>query len=86
MNLELDGKRALVSGASRGIGLAIARALHAEGCHVAMMARGQDGLEKVAKEFGGRAEIRAGDASDPEAARALVADIDVQGGPLDILV
>jgi 3-oxoacyl-[acyl-carrier protein] reductase len=86
MNLELDGKRALVSGASRGIGLAIARALHAEGCHVAMMARGRDGLEKVAKEFGGRAAIRAGDASDPEAARALVADIAAQGGPLDILV
>jgi 3-oxoacyl-[acyl-carrier protein] reductase len=62
MNLELDGKRALVSGASRGIGLAIARALHAEGCHVAMMARGRDGLEKVAKEFGGRAAILAGDA------------------------
>ena len=86
MNLELDGKRALVCGASRGIGLAIAQALHAEGCRVALVARGREGLETVAKDFGGKATIHAGDASDAAAAQALVADIAAKGGPLDILI
>jgi 3-oxoacyl-[acyl-carrier protein] reductase len=86
MNLDLDGKTALVSGASRGIGLAIARMLHAEGCRVALLARGQEGLDKAAKEFDGKALPQACDASDPAAARAAVAAIVQQAGGLDVLV
>ena len=45
MDLELTNKRAIVTGGSRGIGLAVARALAAEGCDVALVARGKAALE-----------------------------------------
>ena len=45
MELGLQGKRAIVTGASRGIGFAIAEALAAEGCAVSICARGQIGLD-----------------------------------------
>jgi 3-oxoacyl-[acyl-carrier protein] reductase len=85
MKLELDGKTALVSGASRGIGLAIAQALHAEGCRLALVARGQKGLETAA---GGldKATIHPCDVTDPAAANATVAEIARQTGGLDILI
>jgi 3-oxoacyl-[acyl-carrier protein] reductase len=86
MNLELAGKTALVSGASRGIGLAIARTLHAEGCHVALVARGREGLEKAAQGFDGRVSLHAGDAAAPETARQLVDEAAAVSGGLDILV
>lgn len=86
MRLELDGKTALVSGASRGIGLAIARMLHAEGCRVALLARGQEGLDHAAKDFEGRALLQACDAADPAQAQAGVAAIVQQTGGLDVLV
>jgi 3-oxoacyl-[acyl-carrier protein] reductase len=53
MNLGLKGRTALVSGATRGIGLAIARALGAEGARVAVVARTADDVERVASEVGG---------------------------------
>ncbi|HEU0162948.1 MAG TPA: SDR family oxidoreductase [Rhizomicrobium sp.] len=62
MNLGLEGKVAFVSGASRGIGLAIARALHAEGCRLALAARGRDGLEAAAATMPG-STLHAGDAA-----------------------
>jgi 3-oxoacyl-[acyl-carrier protein] reductase len=86
MNLELSGKAALVSGASRGIGLAIAKALHAEGCRVALAARGREGLEKAAAGFADGACIHVGDAGDPAAAKRLVAEAVAATGGLDILV
>jgi len=86
MKMELEGKVALVSGASRGIGLSIAQALHAEGCHVAMTARGREGLEKAALGFKAKVSIHAGDAADPAVARALVAEIVGQTGGLDVVV
>jgi 3-oxoacyl-[acyl-carrier protein] reductase len=49
MNLDLTGKVALITGSSRGLGLASARALGAEGCRVAICARGQDGLDEAAR-------------------------------------
>lgn len=85
MKLELDGKTALVSGASRGIGLAIAQALHAEGCRLALVARGQKGLEAAAEGLG-KASIHPCDVTDPAAANAAVAEIARQTGGLDILV
>ena len=47
MDLGLRGKRALVTGASKGIGLAVARALAAEGCHLDIAGRGVAGLEET---------------------------------------
>ncbi|HEY2010104.1 MAG TPA: SDR family oxidoreductase [Rhizomicrobium sp.] len=86
MNLELAGKTALVSGASRGIGFAIARAFHAEGCHVALVARGREGLQKAALEFDGRISLHAGDAAVLETTRQLAAEAAAASGGLDILI
>src|SRR5437764_1019152 len=49
MNLGLDGARVFVAGASRGIGFAIAREFLEEGAHVALVARGEDGLERASR-------------------------------------
>src|SRR5437660_1029094 len=63
MELGLRGKTAVVTGASKGIGLAIARGLAAEGVHLAIAARGREALERAARELadahGVRAEQRA---------------------------
>ncbi len=53
MNLELEGKVAIVTGASRGMGFAIAKRLAEEGAHVALCARDASALEKVADELAG---------------------------------
>jgi 3-oxoacyl-[acyl-carrier protein] reductase len=53
MDLGLNGKVAMVAAASKGIGLAIAKALHAEGCHVSICARNEETLEAAAAEIGG---------------------------------
>ena len=53
MNLELAGRRAIVTGGSRGIGLAVARGLAVEGASVALVARGATALEEVARALSG---------------------------------
>lgn len=83
MNLGLDGKTALISGASRGIGLAIARMLHAEGCNIALTARGRDGLETAAAALTG-ASVHSGDSVTDSAAVAGAAAQRWDG--LDILI
>ena len=83
MNLELAGRTALVSGASRGIGQAIARALHAEGCNVALTARGRPALELAASQMSG-ASIHCGDAVS--SAGRLVGEAVKHWGGLDILI
>jgi len=89
VKLGLQGRRALVGGASRGIGLAIARALAAEGCRLALLARGRDALESaadlVAAHGAERPQIVVADLVDPESTRAAVATV-AAAGPLDILV
>jgi 3-oxoacyl-[acyl-carrier protein] reductase len=85
MKLELDGRIALVTGASRGIGRAIARMLAAEGAQVALAARGHDGLAKAASEIG-NASPHAADVTDPAAAAAMVHDVEKQYGRIDILI
>ena len=86
MNLDLDGKVALVGGASRGIGLAIAKALAAEGCTVVLSARGEAGLDAAVAEVGGTAWAQVADLTDATACERLVAAVEARFGRLDVLV
>jgi 3-oxoacyl-[acyl-carrier protein] reductase len=88
---RLDGKTALVTGASGGIGAAIARTLHAQGAAVALSGTRREALEALAVELGERAYVCPADLRDPAAADALVAAaeaaaVQAGGGPLAILV
>ena len=83
---DLSGKTALVTGASGGIGGAIARALHRQGAAVLLTGTRQAALEALAAELGERARIHAADLADPAAADALVKDAESALGKLDILV
>jgi 3-oxoacyl-[acyl-carrier protein] reductase len=86
MNLELAGRVALVTGASRGIGLAIARALAAEGASVALAARGADGLMTACREIGGNASFHVADVTDPSTALAMTQEVAKRWGRIDILI
>ena len=91
MDLLIKGKRALVTGASLGIGRAVAAELAREGCDVAMVARTADTLRRAADEISresGRAVIAVpADASVPEAIIDAVATASRElGGSIDILV
>jgi NAD(P)-dependent dehydrogenase (short-subunit alcohol dehydrogenase family) len=86
---ELDGKVALVTGGSKGIGRAIALALAEAGADVAIGARGQEALEKTAADIDGhgrRAVAVPTDMSDADQVRALVGRTTSELGGLDILV
>jgi len=90
VDLELTGRRALVTGGSRGIGLAVARALAAEGVDVALVARGEEALGRAAQDVanvGGRRVIWAvADTGDDAAVSAMVSSVTSQLGGVDILV
>jgi 3-oxoacyl-[acyl-carrier protein] reductase len=80
---DLSGRRALVTGASGGIGGAVARALHGQGAHVVLAGRRREALDGLAAELGGaRCEVVTGDVAEAAAADAMVAAAD----PVDILV
>jgi NAD(P)-dependent dehydrogenase (short-subunit alcohol dehydrogenase family) len=90
MDLELTGKRAIVTGGSRGIGKATARQLLAEGVDVAVVARGQEALQATAKELasesGRRVLAIVADTGNDASVRDMVARA-VEGlGGVDILV
>ena len=70
MDLGLAGKVALVTGASKGIGRGIARALAAEGARVAISSRSRERIEAAAADVGARAYVH--DMGDPDAAGELV--------------
>ena len=81
-----DGKIALVTGGTRGIGLAIARALSEAGATVIISSRKESGAVDVLSKGGGSVEFRAADMMDPDAPRALIDGIAADHGRLDILV
>ncbi len=83
---NLDGKIALVTGASSGIGIGIAEALHAQGAHVVLTGRREAELQGVAAQLAERASVMPADLNDPAAPAALVEGIEAAHGRLDILV
>ncbi len=89
MDLGLRGKRAIVTGASRGIGLAVAVGLAGEGADVALVSRGGEDLERAAERAGagpGRAFALPADTRDDAAVRAMVAAVAAELGGVDVLV
>ncbi len=85
MDLKLQGRTALVTGGSRGIGLACARLLRDEGVAVAICARDPANLAAARTALGGAACIAA-DLTDPDAALRAVEEAEAALGPIDILV
>ncbi len=83
---DLAEKSALVTGASGGIGGAIARALHASGAAVALAGRNVEALDALAGELGARAHVVAGDLADADAASSVAKAAADALGTIDILV
>lgn len=90
MELSLETRVALVTGASKGMGLAIARALAAQGCRVCLVARTVEAVEAAAGAIhtatGTETMAVAGDVADPELAADLVARVRRRWGAVDIVV
>jgi len=86
MEISLEGKVALVTGASRGIGKAIAKSYVEAGAKVMLMSRKEDVLRSAADEIGGGTAIFAGNAGDIETAQACVAATIKKFGKIDIFV
>ncbi len=83
---DLSGKTALVTGASGGIGSAIARAIHAQGGAVALSGTRQSALDALAAELGERVAVCPADLREAGSAEALIAAAEAALGPLAILV
>jgi NAD(P)-dependent dehydrogenase (short-subunit alcohol dehydrogenase family) len=89
VRFPLTGKVAVVTGASRGIGLAIARALGVQGCDLVLTARDLQSLEKAGKELsrkGRRVLLKSCDVRDPDSIRALSWSVKERFGRIDVLV
>lgn len=86
MKLELQGKTVLITGASKGIGMAVARVLGAEGCHLHLAARNREAMEglrdELIGEYGIEVQVHAMDLSSSEAMATLIKHV----GPIDILI
>lgn len=85
MDLGLKGKNVLITGGSKGIGLACAKAFIAEGARVAIVSRSQENLD-AAKKVLGECYCIAADLTDAQAAAAMVERVEKELGALDILV
>lgn len=90
MNLEIEGRTALVTGASAGLGMAAAEALAAEGARVAIVSRSRENVERAASAIHARtgrlADTFTADMSDTAGIAALVERVRAACGPISILV
>jgi len=89
MDLHLDGRRAIITGGSRGIGLAVARGLAAEGAHLALVARDPARLQAAAQtlaSYGRTVLTKVADTTDDLAVQAMVGEVADGLGGIDILV
>jgi 3-oxoacyl-[acyl-carrier protein] reductase len=86
MELGIEGRVALVMGASKGIGRGIADSLAREGAKVAIASRSREQLDATAEEIHGHVSVFVADAGDLDGLSRLVADIEADVGPIDILV
>ena len=82
---DLSGRTALVTGASGGIGGAIARQLHAQGAAVVLAGRRRDALAALAEALGEKVRIEIAELAEPEAAQRLIEAADAAGG-VDVLI
>ena len=85
MQLNLDGKIALITGSSRGIGRTIAKGLHTEGNKVALNSRNTEELVHVTTQLSGAIAV-AGDVTQPAEAHRVITDVVKSFGKLDIVV
>ncbi|MDX3578211.1 SDR family oxidoreductase [Streptomyces sp. FL07-04A] len=83
---DISGRTALVTGSSRGIGLALARGLAEAGCTVVLNGRDEERLERAAAGLPGAVHTVAFDVTDGPSVRAGIADVEDRVGPLDVLV
>jgi 3-oxoacyl-[acyl-carrier protein] reductase len=83
---DLNGKGALVTGASGGIGGAIARALHRQGAAVVLSGTREDALKGLAAELGERAHVIAARMDDAASIEALAKEAEARLGKVDVLV
>lgn len=86
---RLDGKRALITGGSRGLGKAMAAALAEAGADLILVGREKDSLESAQRElksFGHQVAIRIADVAIPAEAQKMCADVLAQGDPVHILI
>ncbi len=86
MDLGLEGRVALVMGASKGIGFGIAQSLAREGARVAIASRSGENLERAVGEIGGEVAPFEADAGDLERLARLPAEVERALGPVDVLV
>ncbi len=86
MDLGIEGRAALVLGASKGIGRGIAGALAAEGARVALASRSRERLEQAAAEIEGQTAVFEADTADLGRLAELPAEVEAELGPVEILV